>query len=316
MANTEGSIDLSVIIVSWNVKALLKECLRSIDENRGTLNLEVIVVDSASSDGSPDMVSEDFPWVRLIASDANLGYPRGNNVGITASRGRHVVILNPDTVVLRNALTSMVDYLDGHIDVGVLGPQLLNADGSIQSSRRRFPSLLTGIFESTWLESLAPDILLRRYYGLDLADDQVSDVDWVTGACLMVPRRIIDHVGLFDDGYFMYSEELDWCRRINDAGWRVVYLPEAQVIHLVGKSSEQAVTARHVNFQQAKLRYFRKHHGRLPAATLRLILLANYAGQLAVESAKGLLGHKRGLRRQRIQSYWQVIRSGLRPAGY
>ena len=316
MSELENGLDLSVIIVNWNVKELLRECLNSIQGQFGDLNGEVIVVDSASSDGSQAMVKEEFPWVRLIASDENLGYPRGNNLGITASSGRHVLILNPDTVLLNNTLPVMVDYLNNHIDVGVVGPQLLNPDGSVQSSRRRFPTLLTGLFESTWLEPLVPDSLLSRYYVLDLPDDEENDVDWVTGACMMVPRRILDHVGLFDEAYFMYSEELDLCRRVCVAGWRIVYLPEAQVVHHVGKSSEQAVTARHVNFQQAKLRYFRKHHGRLAAGTLRLFLLANYAWQIALEGAKGLLGHKRALRRQRIHSYWQVLRSGLRPAGY
>jgi hypothetical protein len=316
MSELENGLDLSVIIVNWNVKELLRECLNSIQGQFGGLNGEVIVVDSASSDGSQAMVKEEFPWVRLIASDENLGYPRGNNLGITASSGRHVLILNPDTVLLNNTLPVMVDYLNNHIDVGVVGPQLLNPDGSVQSSRRRFPTLLTGLFESTWLEPLVPDSLLARYYVLDLPDDEENDVDWVTGACMMVPRRILDHVGLFDEAYFMYSEELDLCRRVCVAGWRIVYLPEAQVVHHVGKSSEQAVTARHVNFQQAKLRYFRKHHGRLAAGTLRLFLLANYAWQIALEGAKGLLGHKRALRRQRIHSYWQVLRSGLRPAGY
>ena len=316
MSELENGLDLSVIIVNWNVKELLRECLNSIQGQFGDLNGEVIVVDSASSDGSQAMVKEEFPWVRLIANDENLGYPRGNNLGITASSGRHVLILNPDTVLLNNTLPVMVDYLNNHIDVGVVGPQLLNPDGSVQSSRRRFPTLLTGLFESTWLEPLVPDSLLSRYYVLDLPDDEENDVDWVTGACMMVPRRILDHVGLFDEAYFMYSEELDLCRRVCVAGWRIVYLPEAQVVHHVGKSSEQAVTARHVNFQQAKLRYFRKHHGRLAAGTLRLFLLANYAWQIALEGAKGLLGHKRTLRRQRIHSYWQVLRSGLRPAGY
>ena len=316
MSELENGLDLSVIIVNWNVKELLRECLNSIQGQFGDLNGEVIVVDSASSDGSQAMVKEEFPWVRLIAIYENLGYPRGNNLGITASSGRHVLILNPDTVLLNNTLPVMVDYLNNHIDVGVVGPQLLNPDGSVQSSRRRFPTLLTGLFESTWLEPLVPDSLLSRYYVLDLPDDEENDVDWVTGACMMVPRRILDHVGLFDEAYFMYSEELDLCRRVCVAGWRIVYLPEAQVVHHVGKSSEQAVTARHVNFQQAKLRYFRKHHGRLAAGTLRLFLLANYAWQIALEGAKGLLGHKRALRRQRIHSYWQVLRSGLRPAGY
>ena len=132
----------------------------------------------------------------------------------------------------------------------------------------------------------------------------------------MVPRRIIETVGGMDEAYFMYSEELDWCRRIQSAGWEIVYYPAAQVVHLSGKSSEQAVTHRHINFQQAKLRYFRKYHGWGITAVLRLFLLSGYLWQILVEGVKGILGHKRPLRWQRIQSYWQVLRSGLRPAGY
>lgn len=132
----------------------------------------------------------------------------------------------------------------------------------------------------------------------------------------MVPRRVIDRVGLLDEAYFMYSEELDYCRRIIEAGWRIVYFPKAKIIHHIGKSSEQAVTARHVNFQRAKLRYFRKFHGRFSEGLLRVVLLFNYLWQMGLEALKGLMGHKRPLRRQRIHAYWQVIRSGLRPAGY
>ena len=127
---------------------------------------------------------------------------------------------------------------------------------------------------------------------------------------------MVEQVGPLDEAYFMYSEELDWCRRIKDAGWRVVYLPQARVVHHGGKSSEQAVTQRHVNFQRAKLRYFRKYHGRAPAACLRLYLLASYCAQIVLEGGKGLVGHKRQLRWQRVRSYWQVVRTGLHPAGY
>jgi N-acetylglucosaminyl-diphospho-decaprenol L-rhamnosyltransferase len=316
MPEVGAEIDLSIIIVNWNVKDLLRDCLTSIRDNIGDTTFEVIVVDSASSDGTPQMVEEEFPWVTLIASQENLGYPRGNNMGIETSQGRNILILNPDTIVLENALGIMNNYLDEHIDVGAIGPQLLNIDGSVQSSRRHFPSLLTGMFESTWLEPLAPKSVLNHYYARDLPDDEENDVDWVTGASLMVPRRVIDHVGLLDEGYFMYSEELDWCRRIKDAGWRIVYLPQAQIVHHVGKSSEQAITARHINFQQAKLRYYRKYHGRTTAGSLRAFLLANYLWQIVLEAVKGLFGHKRDMRRQRVHSYWQVIRSGLRPAGY
>jgi N-acetylglucosaminyl-diphospho-decaprenol L-rhamnosyltransferase len=314
--DVDEAIDLSIIIVSWNVRDLLSNCLLSIAKTGGELQIEVVVVDSASSDGSAEMVRQAFPWVNLIASEENLGFPKGNNMGISASSGRQILLLNPDTVVLGSALEEMVSYLDEHIDVGALGPQLLDPDGSVQSSRRRFPTLATGLFESTWLESLAPDQLLRSYYALDLPDDETNDVDWVTGAALMTPRRVVDHVGLLDEGYFMYSEELDWCRRIREAGWRIVYFPEAQIVHYIGQSSEQAVTERHINFQKAKLRYFRKFHGRAAAGGLRMLLLANYAWQFALEFIKGLVGHKRPLRRQRMRSYWQVIRSGLRPAGY
>ena len=316
MSETEATVDLTVVVVSWNVRDLLRECLNSVRMAQGALALEVIVVDSASDDGSPDMLRNEFPWVNLSASNKNLGFTRGNNLGISAAKGRNILLLNPDTIVLGDALAIMSGYLDDHIDVGGLGPQLLNPDGTVQSSRRRFPSLLTGFFESTWLESAAPHRILERYYALDLPDNQENDVDWVTGASIMVPRRVIDHVGMMDEGYFMYSEELDWCRRIKDAGWRIVYLPKAQIIHHVGKSSEQAVTSRHVNFQQAKLRYYRKYHGRAASSGLRLFLLANYSWQLAVEAGKGMLGHNRRLRLQRARTYWQVIRSGLRPSGF
>lgn len=308
--------DLSIIIVSWNVRDLLHACLSSIAANRGQLSLEVVVVDGASADGSPEMVRQQFPWVKLIACDENVGFPRGNNIGLGEANGRYLLLLNPDTEIRADALSVMVDYLARHDDVGLLGPQLRHSDGSIQSSRRRFPTLATAVLESTWLEPVAPKQILRHYYALDLADDQIADVDWVTGACILTRREVVAAIGGLDEAYFMYSEELDWCRRIKDAGWRIVYLPAAQVMHHVGKSSEQAVTARHIHFQRAKLRYFRKYHGQPAAAFLRLVLLLNYVGQMFIEVGKGLVGHKRPLRWQRVKAYWQVIRTGLKPAGY
>lgn len=306
---------LSIIIVNWNVRDLLRDCLRSIERVRDDPELEVVVVDSASADDSVGMVQTEFPWVRLIPCDENVGFPRGNNIGLAEARGHYLLLLNPDTIVQDDALMILQDYLTAHPDVGAVGPMLLNPDGSVQSSRRRFPTPATGFFESTWLEGVAPGVL-RRYYALDLPDDTTADVDWLTGACIMVPRAVYEQIGGLDEGYYMYSEELDWCRRIRTAGWRVVYHPAARVTHHVGKSSEQAVTARHINFQRAKLRYYRKYHGRVVAGALRLFLLAGYAWQMALEAAKGLFGSKRDLRRQRMRAYYDVLRSGLRPAGY
>jgi hypothetical protein len=310
-----SDVDLSIIIVSWNVRDLLRECLRSIENGRAALQIEVIVVDSASSDGSASTIATEFPWVTLLPQSANVGFPRGNNIGLSKAQGRNLLLLNPDTELIADALPRMVAYLDADPSIGALGPQLLNPDATVQSSRRRFPTLATGFFESTWLEGFAPWVV-RRYRALDLPDNTLADVDWVIGACIMVPKIVYETVGGMDEAYFMYSEELDWCRRIKSNGWRVVYYPEAQVKHHYGKSSEQAITSRHINFQRAKLRYFRKYHGKLPASILRVFLLFSYTVQLAVEWVKGLLGHKPDLRRQRVRAYLDVIRSGLRPAGY
>jgi N-acetylglucosaminyl-diphospho-decaprenol L-rhamnosyltransferase len=310
-------VDLSIVILSWNVRDLLRQCLESVasgrplSANHPLLVTEIIVVDNASSDGSVEMVHAEFPAVRLIANQTNRGYTGGNNDGIAAATGRYVMILNPDTRVLDDALAAMVAYADAHPDVGVVGPQLLNPDGGVQSSRRRFPTLMTGLFESTWLQPLAPRDVLRRYYMLDQPDDTIQEVDWLFGACFLVRREVIQQVGVLDEDFFMYSEEMDWCRRIRQAGWKVVYLPEAQVIHYGGRSSDQVAAQRHVYFQTSKVRYFRKHHGALTAGVLRVALLAMYAGQLALEAAKGALGHKRALRRERVRAYWQVLRSGL-----
>jgi len=309
-------LDLSVVIVNWNVRELLRRCLHSVlaSGRLGGLAMEVIVVDNASSDGSVEMVRAEFPPVRLIANEENLGFTRANNQGITASRGRYVLLLNPDTEVLGDALGAMVDYIDAHPDVGALGPMLLNPDGSVQSSRRRFPTLATALLESTvfqW-ELSRDNRILRRYYVLDRPDDEVQEVDWVTGACILMRREAIEEVGPLDEGFFMYSEELDWCRRAKERGWKVIYLPTARVIHYGGKSSEQVVPFRHIQFQRSKVRYFRKHHGLLWAWILRLFLLAMYAYLLIVEALKWLVGHKRPLRAARVRAYWQVLRSGLK----
>lgn len=300
---------LSVVIVNWNVRELLRRCLASLAGDRE--ELEIIVVDNASTDGSVEMLRADFAHVRLVANTDNRGFPAANNQGIALARGRYVLLLNPDTEVLGDALTAMVRFMEAHPDVGLLGPQLLNPDGSVQSSRRRFPTLATAFFESTWLERWAPPALLRHYYMLDQPDDRTLDVDWVTGAAMLVRRQAIAQVGGMDEGFFMYSEELDWCRRIKAAGWRVVYYPAAQIVHHVGKSSEQAVPARHINFQRSKIRYVHKYHGPRAATALRLYLLALYAWQLGLEALKWLIGHKRPLRAQRVRAYWQVLRSGL-----
>lgn len=305
-------IDLSIIIVSWNVADLLATCLTSIYAGLGDLRAEVIVVDSGSTDATLALLHERFPQVTLLPQAENIGYTRGNNLGLAQATGKQLLLLNPDTEIRGDALMQMVAYLDANPDVGIVGPYTHNSDNTYQSTRRRFPTLATAFFESTWLQPLAPKHLLDRYYVNDAPTDQTLDVDWVQGSALMARREVYAQIGGLDEGYVMYSEELDWCRRAKDAGWRVVFLAEAHITHHGGKSSDQVVARRHVLFQQSKLRYFRKYHGSAAAQFLRIALLLNYAVQLAVESAKGLLGHKRALRQERVRQYWQVLRSGLK----
>jgi N-acetylglucosaminyl-diphospho-decaprenol L-rhamnosyltransferase len=301
------TIDLSVIIVSWNVREYLAKCLDSL----GTIGNEpeVIVVDSGSTDGTVDMLRSRYPGVRLLPQAENIGFTRGNNIGLAAAQGRYLMLLNPDTEIIDDTLRQMVVYLDAHPDVGVVGPHTLNSDGSHQSTRRRFPTFATALFESTWLQRLAPRRVLDRYYVRDIRDTDTADVDWVQGSALMLRREVYAQIGGLDEKYIMFSEEMDWCKRAKLAGWRVVYLGGARIIHHGGKSTDQVVASRHIYFQQSKLRYFRKFHGSPVALALRLFLIGNYFNQMALEAAKSLLGHKRALRNARVRVYWQVIRA-------
>jgi N-acetylglucosaminyl-diphospho-decaprenol L-rhamnosyltransferase len=307
-------VDLTVIVVSWNVRDLLRGCLRSLTPALASLEggSEIVVVDNASGDGSAEMVAAEFPAVLLSRNAQNRGFTAANNQGLTLSRGRILLLLNPDTEVVGDALATMAEYMAAHPRVGALGPQLRYPDGSLQSSRRRFPTLATALVESTVLQEWWGDNrILRRYYMADTPDDAVQPVDWVVGACLMVRREAFEQVGGLDEGFFMYSEDMDWCHRIKVAGWEVIYLPTATVVHYEGKSSEQMVPARHIYFQSSKVRYFRKHHGRAQGELLRAFLLATYLYQIVREGLKWLVGHKRPLRAERVRAYWQVLRSGL-----
>lgn len=307
-------MDLSLIIVNWNVCELLRRCLASIELNRGNLSLEVIVVDNASSDESVTLVEQEFPQVRLIASKENLGYTGGNNLGVKQAQGRYLLILNPDTEIVGNALQQMVVYLDEHPEVGVVGPQLLYPDGSIQSSRRRFPQLMMAFFLGTPLSwRWFPDNKLAHLYNVaDKSDHEIQPVDWLVGAALMIRREAWQTVGPFDEEYFMYFEEVDWCRRCQRAGWGIHYLPTAQIIHHEHKSANKVPVANQIRLYRSRVRYFRKYFGLGWATLIHLFLLLNFAWLLTEEAAKWAAGARQGDRRQRIWTYWQVLKSGLR----
>jgi N-acetylglucosaminyl-diphospho-decaprenol L-rhamnosyltransferase len=316
-------VDLSVIIVSWNVRDLLRKCLWAVDRgpwsvdgvpttDHRPLSTEVIVVDNASSDGTVEMLRAEFPDVRVIPNSENVGFTRGNNQALAVAQGRYLFLLNPDTELRPGALQTLIDYADAHPHAGIIGPRLFYGDGTLQSSRRRFPTLATAFLESTKLQQWFPrNRALTRYYMLDMSDDATQEVDWVNGSAMFVRREVYDQIGGFDEAFFMYSEELDWCYRAKQAGWQIVYLPTAQITHYEGKSSEQVVAARDIYFHSSKIRFFRKYRGALVAEILRAFLSLMFAYQIAEESAKWLVGHKRALRAARVKAYAQVLRSRL-----
>lgn len=278
---------------------------------RDSLEIDVTVVDNGSQDGSVELVEAEFSWVRVIANARNVGFGAAHNQALREANGRFWLVLNSDAAPAPGALKTLVTFMDANPEVAVCGPRLRYPDGTVQPSRRRFPAPVTLFMESTQLQRFWPDnAVLRRYYVQDQSDDVTQDVDWLSGACLCVRAAAAREVGLFDERFFMYSEELDWCRRFRAAGWRVVYLAEAEATHLEGGSSRADLAARDQRFQASKLAYTAKWHGPLLAAVLRGYLVVEYGLRGVEEFLKLALGSRVTERRARLQ----VIGSGLRSA--
>ncbi|HEX3247270.1 MAG TPA: glycosyltransferase family 2 protein [Chloroflexota bacterium] len=299
---------VSVVIVSWNTRELLRRCLLSIDAS-GVV-LETIVVDNASRDGSAEMVRSTFPDATVIVNDHNVGFGRANNQALARAQGKYVLLLNPDAQLEANALERLVSTLERAPRAAVAGPLVMDSDGRIQPTRRRFPTVATMFVESTPIQTWLPPShpLLGDYYVRDRADHEAQEADWLVGACLLIRRVAFEQVGGFDERFFMYFEETDWCRRAKEAGWSVVFQPAARARHLGGRSSDQVPARRQCEFNESKCRYTRKWHGLIPALALRWFLFGVSVFQLAEESTKLLLGHKRELRRARVNMWSHVLR--------
>lgn len=249
---------LSICIVNWNTRALLLQTLRSVYATAGDVSLEIIVVDNGSSDGSLDAIRAEFPSVQMIANSTNAGFARANNQAIAAAHGDWCLLLNSDTIIKEGALQAMLAFAMSRSDCGVVGCKLLNEDGSLQESWAAFPSLTS--------ELLGRNIRTRR---LLQVSPLAYDVDWVGGACMLVRSDAIRQVGDLDEGYFMYSEETDWCYRIRQAGWRVYYLADAEIVHLGGGSASRASAMQLIRLYGSKLRFFNQHYGPGRASLLR-----------------------------------------------
>jgi GT2 family glycosyltransferase len=261
---------LSVVIVSWNTKELLEDCIASIYSNPPGGDFEVWVVDNASTDGSASMVRERFPQVKLIESAENLGFARGNNLAIRQSTGKFILLLNPDTKVLPGALEILIRFMEQHPQAGGAGPFLLNPDNSLQVSCYPLPTLSREFWRLLYLDSLWP----YGSYQMDRWDREVNrPVGVLKGACIILSRAALDEVGLLDEEYFIYTEEVDLCFRLHQRGWPLYWVPGSQVIHYGGQSVHQAATTEmFLYLYQTKIYYFRKHYGALSGLIFKLIL--------------------------------------------
>jgi len=255
-------MDLSIIIVNWNSKEYLLKSIASVEAETNEIEFEIIVIDGGSFDGCDKALQEHFPRVLFIQSDKNLGFAKANNEAYKASTGRHLLFLNPDTEVRGHAIKALSDHLGALPDAGIVGPKLLNSDGSVQESCiRAFPTILNQILESDFLRAIFPDAGLWGMKPLHSSDNAAKKVEAVSGACLMIKKSVFERVGLFSSDYFMYSEDIDLCLKVRNAGLYTYYIPKAIVVHHGGGSSNSQSrenTFSSVMELESRWRFFRK----------------------------------------------------------
>jgi GT2 family glycosyltransferase len=259
---TDKSFAVSVIIVNWNTRDILRDCLRSVYEQTRGISFEVIVIDNASSDGSVAMVKAEFPQVVLIENRDNRGFAAANNQGMAIARGRYCLLLNSDTVVLDGAIQKTIAFADQHPKAAVVGCRVLNRDLTLQPTCFMFPSVLNMFLSMSYLYKAFPR---SRFFGREFMTgwnrNDIRSVETVTGCFMLVRREAIEPVGVMDEGFFMYAEETDWCRRFQQAGWVNLFYPDAHIIHLGGQSTQQIKPQMTLQLRAGILQYIRKHDG-------------------------------------------------------
>ena len=277
---------LSIIIVSWNTRQDLLRCLGSIWAHPPACSFEVVVFDNASKDGTPEAVAAEFPQVRLEVSPENLGFARANNGAASIAQGQFWLLLNPDTIVHPGALDALVRYLASQPRVAGVGPRLVNLDGSLQPSIERLPSLFREWWRLFHLDHLYP---VSQYGQRVLTSHAPQQVEVITGACLLLRADVVRAIGLFDEDYFVYSEEIDLCDRLGQAGWEVHWLPEAAVTHASGRSTSQVADQMFLELYRNKIKFFRKRRSAFAGAVYKFILLQASLVRFALGQVAGAL---------------------------
>ena len=301
---------LSVVIVNWNTGDLVRDCVLSVLadlDGSGLGEVEVILVDNASSDDAAERVERECPTVQVVRNSRNLGFARATNQGIELSTGQFVLLLNPDTEVKGGAIEALLEFLESRPQAGAVGPWLLNADGSLQISAYPEPTLLREAWRLFHLDRLHAlgDYPMERW-----SRTSPTEVDVLTGACLLVRREAFAQCGLLDEAFFIFSEDQDFCRRLRSQGWMLFWLPTAQVTHYGGQSSRHVKTEMFLRLYREKVAYFRKHHGVVSASCYKLILVlaALFRQVLAPLSLLGN-AHRREEMRELARHYRLLVRA-------
>lgn len=258
---------LSIIIINWNVGELLKKCLESIFKYAKNIDCQLIIIDNNSRDGSQKLLSELKilnDKVEIILNKKNLGFARAVNMGLRRAQGEYILLLNPDTQIKEGTLEKSLEFMDNYRQAGIMGGKIINPDGSLQPSVRKFPSFLSQVFILLKLHHFFKNSFVQKYLAVSFDYQKTQEVDQVMGAFFLIRRQILEIIGYFDDHFFVWFEEVDFCRRAKNANWKVFYYPEAEIIHLGGASFSQKTSIRNQwQFNKSLLYYFKKHSGRL-----------------------------------------------------
>jgi hypothetical protein len=300
----ESGVHISVVVVTWNAQRFIMECLTSLHEAAVASPMEIILVDNASIDGTPETVRRNFPGVRLIGSEKNLGFAKGNNVGLAVCHGRYICLINPDVNIPPECIPNLLQYMESHPDVGMIGPGLIGWDGKPGRSTMKFPTLW-----NLFCRAIALDRIFKRsrlfgsFLMNDFHPDEAQDVDVLNGWFWMVRREALAEVGTLDRRLFMYGDDLDWSHRFHQAGWRVVLYPGAQATHYGGGTTEKAPIRFAIERERANLQYWAKFHGPISTLAYRamcsLNLLIRLLGHAVVASLPGRKRPVAKLKRQR-----------------
>lgn len=253
-------LELSILICSWNTLTDLRACLQSLLPEVEGKSIEVIVVDNNSEDGSQDMVANEFPWVALYPQYRNLGFTGGNNFGLGVRKGRHALLLNSDTIAHKGSIQALLDFLNSNPKYGIIGPKLLNTDGSLQFSCRKFPNPIAALFRNTPLGKLFPkNKFTQEYLMSDWDHSSPRAVDWVSGAALLISEDCLSFVRGLDPDFFMFCEDVDVCYRAHQAGFDVMYFPGAVITHKIGASTSKSPNRMIWRFHRSMHLFFKKH---------------------------------------------------------